>query len=484
MPSVRPREKVPQTRGIDMTSRRGFLAGGAAALIAGAAPRALRARNDSDVIVIGAGLAGLAAARVLEQAGASVTIIEAERRVGGRLHTLRHLPGAPEAGGIQVGGGYRILRRIAAELKVGLDDGPGAGAGIAQRPGNFYHINGAGSTSEAWPTSAGNRLPPPLADIEPARLAAAFYRHLPNLETPSSWLDAPGESDISVATVFRQHGADPETLRLIEANLNGNSLAGMSQLHLARTLSIYRSQPGAVSTIVGGSQALPEAMATALSSAPHLGVLVEAIEESRDGVTIRTDAGVLRAPHAVCTIPFAALRFIPIATVMPTSMARMIAGLPYTRASFAYIQATSPFWRDDGLPETLWTDDPLIGRVFVLGDDPAMLKLWTTGAGADLLDRMPEDAAKLAIVQRIEEMRPSAKGKLGEVTRFSWQKIPGARGIYHHIGTGMAGDLAEATRFTGARLHFAGEHLAQASSGMEAALESGERAARLVLERL
>ncbi|WP_336986739.1 NAD(P)/FAD-dependent oxidoreductase [Altererythrobacter aquiaggeris] len=467
-----------------MTSRRGFLAGGAAALIAGAAPRALRARNDSDVIVIGAGLAGLAAARLLEQAGASVTIIEAERRVGGRLHTLRQLPGAPEAGGIQVGGGYRILRRIAAELEVGLDDGPGAGAGIAQRPGDFYYINGVGSTSEAWPTSAANRLPPPLAAIEPARLASTFYRHLPQWDDPSSWLDAPGESDISVATVLRQHGADPETLRLIEANLNGNSLAGMSQLHLARTLSIYRSQPGAVSTIVGGSQALPEAMATALSSAPRLGVLVEAIEESRDGVTIRTDAGVLRAPHAVCTIPFAALRSIPIASVLPNGMARMIAGLPYTRASFAYIQASSPFWRDDGLPETLWTDDPLIGRAFVLGDDPAMLKLWTTGAGADMLDRLPEAEARRAIVERFEAMRPAAGGQLEEVNLFSWQKSPFARGIYHHIGTGMAASLAAATRHEGCRLHFAGEHLAQRSSGMEAALESGERTARLVATRL
>ena len=467
-----------------MIGRRGFLGGGAAALIAGAAPRRLRARSESDVIVIGAGLAGLAAARVLEQAGAGVTVIEAENRVGGRLHTLRHLPGAPEAGGIQVGSGYRILRRIARQLGVGLDDSPGAGAGISQQPGNYYHIDGVGSTSAEWKSSDANRLPAPLRAIEPARLASAFYRHLPQFDSPSGWLDAPPALDISLAQMLRDNGAGSEAMRLIEANLNGNSLAGMSQLHLARTLAIYRSQPGPVSTIVGGSQALPEAMAASLSSPPRLGVRVEAIEEDAAAVRIAAGGTALRAAQAICTIPFAALRNVPIESPLSPGMARMIAGLPYTRASFAYIRARSAFWREDGLPETLWSDDPLIGRVFVLGDDPAMLKLWTTGAGADMLDRMPEDAATRAIVGRIEAMRPSARGQLGDIEFYSWQKSPSAGGIYHHIGTGMAADLASATRFEGRRVHFAGEHLAQGSSGMEAALESGERAAHRVLERL
>lgn len=63
-----------------------------------------------DVAVIGAGLAGLHAARACEAAGLKVVVIEAERRIGGRLHTLHDLPGAPEAGGIQVGAGYTRCR--------------------------------------------------------------------------------------------------------------------------------------------------------------------------------------------------------------------------------------------------------------------------------------------------------------------------------------------------------------------------------------
>ena len=90
-----------------MFTRRGALAGSSAAIIAGVAPRSAWGGTKADVIIIGAGLSGLRAAAVLEKAGLKVIIVEGERRVGGRLHTLDDLPGTPDAGGIQVGSGYK-----------------------------------------------------------------------------------------------------------------------------------------------------------------------------------------------------------------------------------------------------------------------------------------------------------------------------------------------------------------------------------------
>ncbi|MHA7819816.1 MAG: flavin monoamine oxidase family protein [Erythrobacter sp.] len=465
-------------------TRRSFLGGSSAAILAGAAPRLAWGRTEADVAIIGAGLAGLNAARICEAAGLSVVVVEASQRIGGRLHTLDNLPGAPEAGGIQVGAGYTRLHTIAGELGVGLTSDAGAGAGRTNTPGNLYSIKGVTMPADAWPTSPANLLQPGERDTEPAALLRHFARAFPRLQVVEDWLDAAPSTDISVEQALRAAGASEEALRLIGANFNGNDLATMSQLHLARTFAIYASQPGPVSTIAGGSQRLPEAMAAALRGDMRLNSPVLAIRQEAGRVALHLAQATLTARHAICTIPFAALRHIPVETQLSAPTARMIAGLPYTRASFAYLSASEPFWQDDPWPDTLWTDDPLIGRVFVLNSDPPMLKLWTNGPGADLLDRMPPDTARRTIVERIEAIRPSARGKLKVERLLSWQRNRYARGIYHHIGTGMASDLAAATRRNGARLYFAGEHLAQASSGMEAALESGERAAQSVVGQI
>jgi monoamine oxidase len=463
-----------------MLTRRSILAGSSAAIIAGAAPRVAWGRTEADVVIIGAGLAGLIAAHTLEDAGQKVVIVEGEKRVGGRLHTLDDLPGKPEAGGIQVGSGYRLLRSIAAEMKVGLNEGPGGGAGIADARTALFNIKGQTVTAADWPTAPVNRLSASERNMLPLTLGFNYGAKLPRLASPEAWMDAGPALDISYAAALGQAGASDEALRLIQANMNGNTLAGMSQFQALRSAAIFRAGAGPTATIKGGSQRLPEAMAARLKSPIRLGQLVTGISEDADGVTIRTTKGSVHARHAICTIPFAALRHIPIDGYFNCEIATLIASLPYTRASFAFLSASEPFWKSDGLPETLWTDDPMIGRVFVLGDSPPMLKVWTVGAGADLLDRTNPTVAATEIISRIENARPSAKGKLKMERLFSWQKNPMARGIYHHIGTGQVALLVRATRAEGRRLHFAGEHLAQSASGMEAALESGDRVARLI----
>ena len=126
----------------------------------------------------------------------------------------------------------------------------------------------------------------------------------------------------------------------------------------------------------------------------------------------------------------------------------------------------------------------MLGRVFVLDGDIPMLKVWLNGHSADLVDSMPDIEAGAAIIGRIEQARPSAKGKLTFLRMFSWQKNPYARGIYHHIGVGQASMLANAAQYQSRRLHFAGEHLTQTSSGMEGALESSERVTAQVVAKL
>ncbi len=461
-------------------SRRAFVGGMSASLIACASPRQTWTTTTADVIVIGAGLSGLHATKLIENAGYKVLLIEGSGRTGGRLHTLDDLPGNPDAGGIQIGAGYKRFHAIADQLGVERNIPP------ASARGSLYHIGGASLTAQQWPEAAQNKLTAEEKATPPDRLFFSYLKDLPKLENVADWMKPEAQTiDVPLRQYLKNQGASDEALRLIDANLNGNSIDTQSALHMVRSLAIFRSGGGPTRYVRGGSQRMTDAMTKALNSDILLDSPVTAIADDGNGVTLSlADGRQFRARHVICTAPFSTLRSMNIRADLPTELRTMIARLPYTRASFAYLSATEAFWKNDGLPETIWSDDPMLGRMFVLGDNPAMVKIWLNGSSADLVDAMDDNAAGAAIIRKTEEARPSAIGKLKFLRMFSWQKNPFARGIYHHIGAGQGAALAQTAQHRGQRLHFAGEHLAQQSSGMEGALESGARAADHVLATL
>ena len=462
--------------------RRAVIGGLSASLLIGAAPRRLSS-TDADVIVIGAGLAGLHATALLGNAGFKVLLIEGNNRIGGRVHTLDRLPGAPDAGGIQVGASYQRFNSIADRLKVERY------LPAPSKPGNLYSIGGASFLKEAWAAHPQNRLAPAEKTVEPDALFFSMLRKLPKLANVEDWMAGGMAIDMSLADWLRQNGASDEAIRLMDSNLNGRTLAELSTLHMQRTLAAYgvaaQVNPGPTKYVRGGSQRMTDAMMAELRSDIMMNAPVKAISEQAGGVEVMLANGKrLRAKQVVCTIPFSVLRGISIDANLPEALRSTIERLPYTRASFAFLHASTSFWKGDGLPETIWTDDPLIGRVFALDGDPPLLKVWLNGPRAEALDRMEPATAGKEMIRRIERIRPSAQGKLEYLDMFSWQKQPFAGGIYHHIGTGLGASLAATVQHRGRRLHFAGEHMARLASGMEGALESGERAALMVLEKL
>lgn len=462
-------------------SRRAFVGGLSASLVACAAPRSTWSSTTADVIVIGAGLAGLHATSIIEKAGYKAILLEANNRPGGRLYTLDNMPVPTDAGGVQIGSSYKRFHEIADRLGVERYVPPSSGRG------SLYRIDGASLTSETWPTAEQNQLNQSERTRTPERLLFSYLSGLPKFEKISDWMTAKAQSiDIPLKDYLIKQGTSHEALRLIDANLNGYSLETLSALHLARMMAGFRQGGGGPTRFVkNGSQRMTDAMANDLRSDLIMNSNVIAIEDEGDGVEISlADGRKFGARHVICTAPFSVLRTIKIEAQLPTAVRSVIATLPHTMASFAYLQASDPFWKHDGYPESIWSDDPLLGRVFALGEDPPMLKVWLNGPSAEIVDRMDDQDAGKAIIAKIEQARPSAKGKLKLLRMFSWQKEPFARGIYHHIGVGQGAMLAETAQYEGTRLLFAGDHMAQNSPGMEGALESGERVANRTLAGL
>lgn len=465
-------------------SRRGFLkASGATALLLNTAHA--RANEAADVIVLGAGLAGLHAALQLADTGASVIVLEAKERPGGRVQTLFDLPGIPEAGGTQLSSNYRRFVGLAERFEIPLmEDSP------MQRDGPpelYVAMRGHSVLPDQWAGHSLNPFDGPLANLPPWALPfAAMGRDNP-LPEIASWRDPDfAEWDKPVSEHL---GWTSEQLRLGFGINPGYGASAYSQSTLM-WFQIMKAivAPGArLLTVDGGNQRVPNAMAATLGDRVRFGRAARHIENDADGVTVRTmDGSTYRGRDCIITLPTSALRTVDIDPAPPRLQQRGIRSLPYNRVVRAYFVPERRYWEEDGLPPSIWSDS-YAGRVFALrgggGTEITMMQSFITGRAAELLDRMPQSDAMALIQAEIERIRPAARGALRPVAYVSWGNDPYAGGAYACWAPGQISAFADAVSQPHGRLTFAGEHTAVRARGIEGALESAERAVREVTAR-
>jgi monoamine oxidase len=449
--------------------------------------------TDFDVVVVGAGLAGLHAAATLETVGLRVLVLEAQQRVGGRIHSMRQPGGTAEAGGTYIGGGY--TRVIAAAQRHGVEL-------VDVTPIlEFFReqdlaLDGELIRQDEWPTHPANDFP----QQDKQHLPWTYHRVLTMrdnpLEIPSDWLDAKHAGlDVSAHEWFRGCGLSERAIALAYGlNVSfGKNAHDVSALLLLFRGAFSREQRAlAPSESLGftardGVQRLPEAMAAALANGVELDHAVTGIAlESDRAVVTCANGRTFSAGHVIAAVPPPVLRRIAVEPKLPALQAEALATLPSQPLTQVYLAPRSRFWEQDGYAASLFTDT----RAGMLAaarksDDPTQvtsLTAWITGDTAAALDRLPAGDAGRAVIAAIETLRPAAKGQLELIGMHSWGADPNAGGAWAYFRPGEVTRFAAVLGQPHGRLHFCGEHLATASRGMEGAMESAEEAAAEVLE--
>lgn len=477
----------PPTR---CTTRRRLL--GAAALGGlGTLARPLWAgERDVDVIVLGAGLAGLNAALLLEQFGLGVKVLEARERVGGRLYTLDEVPGRPEAGGNQLAPAYARTVAMAEQLGVAL--ATSATSPLLQPQRMLYDIGGQRITAAEWPASALNPLPAALRALPPDRALLALGGASP-LAQLADWREVVSRAqDVSVLARLREQGVDAATQALLAANNSyGSGLAetALLTLHYVQSnLGEIRKIPGPLQNVRGGNQRLPEAMAAALKGPVLRGQRVVAVDAGARGASVRcADGSVHRARHVVCALPLPALRGIRFTPGLDPLHAEAVRAVPYAQITQLHLEVLRPFWDEAGPAPYVWSDG-VLGRVFPNDEQGSgraeSLVVWSNAAGAARWDRLADVEAEALALGELARLFPASRGALRLARRVSWQQDPLAGGAWANWAPGQATRLAKACAAARGRIHFAGEHTGATIRGMEAAMESGERAASEILSTL
>lgn len=458
-------------------------------------PRPLFAGQDQlDVVVVGAGLSGLYAAMLLEEQGLSVQVLEGRDHVGGRVKTLKSVPGGVEAGGEIIGAGYARMidtaKRLGLELQSPKFLGP---------PGDWmYYLGGKAILKEDWPSSPVNPLSGDDRKIPPQNLLSTLmYRDAPlRGHSLDAWLTPKfAKWDIPATDYLRSKGYNEQTLRLAGIIVHTDRLSDTSALHSMRRyhvsdVALSNLAPGQSPAlqVVGGNSRLPAAMAKSLKKSVLLGKAVYGIDSDAQGVAVHcTDNTQYRARFAVVSMPLPRLQDVLFNPGLPEPLASAVNDVEYGLSIQVHMKVREPYWEKDGLPSGMWTDTG-IERFTPLarGDNGEVSSAvaFINGAEARRFSFMTDLECFEYVTSVAAEIRPSTRGQFELLTVQSCGRDPFGSGDWVFWKPGQITRYAGHMRDGLPRVRFCGEHTAIMQRGMEGAFESGERAAIEVLAAL
>lgn len=448
-------------------------------------------RIDADVCLVGAGYAGLTAARRLSQHGKSVVVLEARDRIGGRIWTETLSDGTP----IDRGGGWLAPRHqaifgLANEVGVTTYKTYVAGAHLVVDDGRVRRYKG---------------LIPKISPLAIVTLAIAQTRI--NRMAKQVPLDAPWDAKKaqqwdhqSIASWIDQAGIRTtighDMFEMAVRGLMTGDLREVSLLHLLLLShahggidKLFSIKGGAQENMVdGGAGSIARRMVDELGDAVRLRSPVRSITQRDDRVTVESTDVTVDARHVVVTVPPVLALEIAFDPPLPddrVTLYRNAVGGPETKTLVVYDE---PFWRSDGFSGQ--TSEPGSAAEVTLdaspsSGSPGVIAAFAFGPVATKNDQLdPADRRQVVLDTLTARLGPKAASP-AEFVETAWWHQEWTRGCsFAHHGLGNLTRYGHLLREPFGRVHWAGTETATVSHGaIDGAVRSGERAAQEILDR-
>jgi monoamine oxidase len=449
-------------------------------------------RVDADVCVVGAGYAGLTAARRLQQNGKTVAVLEARDRVGGRIWTQKLSDGSPvDRGGAWLGPKHDAMFGLAREMGVSTYKTwvKGAhllvdGARTRRYTGLIPKISPLAVGTIAWTQLKVDRMSKQLPLDAPwtAKRAAEW-----DARTLADFLEHTG-----IRTKIARDLFEMAVRGLFTGDLNDVSF--LHFLFLVRghgsINTLFSIENGAQENMIeGGAGSIARLMADELGDAIHLSAPARSITQHDDHVVVIADDRTVSARHVVVAVPPALALEIEFDPVLPDdrlTLYRNDVGGPETKTLVVYDE---PFWRADGFSGQ--TSEPGSAAEVTLDATPAagspgVIASFTFGPIADHMDALDRAVRRRMVLSALTSRLGPRAASPSEFIETPWFAEEWTRGCsFAHIRPGFLSRYGHLLREPFARVHWAGTETATMSHGaMDGAVRSGERAATEILDRL
>lgn len=468
-------------------SRRDFVRGAAATIAAGSfAFPSYSESSSKSVLVLGAGLAGLAAAYELNRAGFQITVLEARSRPGGRVTTYRD----PFADGL-----YAEMGAEYVDAADEYDHKYCKEFGLKVMTAKLYDAIFVRGKKYRMRDLKDGKQTLPFEGAKPGMLfgqEAEFTKKIRNqIKNPEN---LPPEilqyDNLSVAEFLLGQGSPQDLIALFnylnatEHTATPQEMSALSLIksHLQQTSFSEVQNEG---RIYGGNDQLPKAFARALSDKVLYRRAVRKIRHQPEGAEVwfeeNGEVHSIRTPELVIALPFKVLREIEIEPGFSAEKMNCISTLGYGRVMKVAMQYRQRFWdQPDSIGQRIFTDTRLRRIYHMSIDQPGprgILMSFTAADDAEQLGKLSEEERLKIALSEVSKLWPQAPEFWeGGVTKY-WNEDPWMKGSYSFTAKGQERNFLEIASKTEGCVHFAGEHTSQFRASMNGAIESGVRVA-------